>query len=134
MEAEAEENEIGFANIKFSWKKDQADSPDVFTLNIDGPLKFKRDTLNIIAGPTGSGKTSLLSALLGMLCFYFTFALHSLETLLGEMRYSGRVHDAESSWSSLPRKQGVAYAPQEPWIQNATIKVRKDSRHRNFRF
>ena len=40
--------------------------------------------------------------------------------LLREMHYMPLGPD---SWVNLPRKGGVAYAAQESWIQNDTIKV-----------
>jgi hypothetical protein len=49
-----------------------------------------------------SGKTSLLMA------------------LLGEMHFKALSVD---SFFNLPRENGIAYAAQEAWIQNATIKV-----------
>ena len=57
--------------------------------------------LNLIVGPTGSGKTSLLLA------------------LLGEMHF---IAPGVDSWFSLPREGGVAYAAQEPWVMNETIR------------
>lgn len=54
-------------------------------------------------GPTGSGKTALLLA------------------LIGELHFSPPGPD---SWFNLPRQGGVAYAAQEPWVQNETIRVR----------
>lgn len=53
-------------------------------------------------GPTGSGKTSLLMA------------------LMGEMHY---IPSGPGSWYNLPREGGVAYAAQESWVLNETIKV-----------
>ena len=41
--------------------------------------------------------------------------------LLGEMYY--RAHGA-SSWYNLPREDGIAYAAQESWVLNETIRVR----------
>lgn len=41
--------------------------------------------------------------------------------LLGEMYY--KAHDS-SSWYNLPRDGGVAYAAQESWVLNETIRVR----------
>lgn len=41
-------------------------------------------------------------------------------SLLGEMHYKPQAID---SFFSLPREDGIAYAAQEAWIQNATIKV-----------
>jgi ABC-type uncharacterized transport system fused permease/ATPase subunit len=52
-------------------------------------------------GPTGCGKTSLLLALLG--------ELHHIPM-------------NSKAWLSLPRATGVAYAAQESWILNDTIK------------
>lgn len=75
----------------------------VFDLNIEGDVHFKLGALNLITGPTGSGKTSLLLALLG--------ELHSHPL-------------ASDSWYSLPRSGGVAYAAQSPWILSRTIKVK----------
>ncbi|EJD51853.1 ATP-binding cassette transporter [Auricularia subglabra TFB-10046 SS5] len=72
-----------------------------FRLRIDGTLIFKRGALNLIVGPTGCGKTSLLLALFGELHFE---------------------PENPSSWYQLPRAGGVAYAAQEAWVQNETIK------------
>ena len=36
-----------------------------FTLRIDDEVVFKTGRINLIVGPTGSGKTSMLMALLG---------------------------------------------------------------------
>ena len=63
---------------------------------------FKKGGFNVIVGPTGSGKTSMLMA------------------LLGEMHYIPKgVHP----WLNLPREGGVAYAAQESWVQSDSIKV-----------
>ncbi|KAH7073426.1 hypothetical protein BKA62DRAFT_734051, partial [Auriculariales sp. MPI-PUGE-AT-0066] len=72
-----------------------------FRLRIDGQLTFKRDALNLIVGPTGCGKTSLLLALIGELHFE---------------------PEHPSSWYQLPRDGGVAYAAQEAWVLNETIR------------
>lgn len=44
-----------------------------------------------------------------------------LMSLLGEMHFKPQSID---SFYNLPRENGIAYAAQEAWIQNATIKVR----------
>ena len=41
--------------------------------------------------------------------------------LLGEMHY---IPLGPTSWMSLPRENGLAYAAQESWVQNETIRVR----------
>lgn len=99
---------VGFHNAVFTrGLSDTGSTPATpflrgFRLHIDGDLFFKRDAFNLIVGPTGSGKTSLLLA------------------LLGELHFSPPGPD---SWFNLPREKGVAYAAQEPWVLNETIKV-----------
>jgi len=98
-------NEIGFHAAVFSWSN-KANGPLArsrrnFNLQITDELTFKRNCINLIIGPTGSGKTSLLMA------------------LLGEMHY---IPSSPNSWVNLPRGGGVAYAAQESWVQNETIR------------
>jgi len=61
---------IGFRDATFAWSRDAdgslTPSKRSFTLHIEGELLFTRGHINVIAGPTGSGKTSLLMALLGV--------------------------------------------------------------------
>ncbi|KAI0039394.1 P-loop containing nucleoside triphosphate hydrolase protein [Auriscalpium vulgare] len=95
-----DEAAIGFTNASFTWSNDNTASRK-FVLRIDDELMFKRGCINLIIGPTGSGKTSLLMA------------------LLGEMHF---VPLGQRSWFNLPRNGGVAYAAQESWVQNETIR------------
>ena len=75
----------------------------IFRLRVDEEIIFKKGAFNLIVGPTGSGKTSMLMAL-----------LHEMHNVpLGP-----------ESWVNLPRKGGIAYAAQESWVLNDTIKVR----------
>jgi len=88
------------------------DGADAFRLiNID--VNFPVGRLSVIAGPTGSGKTSILMA------------------LLGEMKLlEGRVHlpGGTTSRADLPVDpatgliDSVAYCAQEAWLVNATVK------------
>lgn len=43
---------------------------------------------------------------------------------IGEMHF---VPSGPGSWFNLPREGGVAYAAQESWVQNETIKVSPSS-------
>ncbi|PWY89924.1 abc transporter [Aspergillus heteromorphus CBS 117.55] len=61
----------------------------------DVSVSFKQNALNVVTGPTGSGKTSFLLSFLG-------------ETVL------------ESGTATCPKD--VAYVPQAPWLQNDTIR------------
>ncbi|KAH6916785.1 ATP-binding cassette transporter [Coprinopsis sp. MPI-PUGE-AT-0042] len=97
---------IGFHDASFTWPNDGGKgsltpSKREFTLRVEGDLFFPRGQISLIVGPTGSGKTSLLMA------------------LLGEMHF---VPTAPDSWFNLPRSGGIAYAAQESWVQNETIK------------
>lgn len=64
---------IGIREAAFTWSKDvdgtvtPGRSGRNFALRIDDEITFKRGTINLIVGPTGSGKTSMLMALLGEL-------------------------------------------------------------------
>ncbi|KAJ3531222.1 hypothetical protein NM688_g7605 [Phlebia brevispora] len=98
--------QIGCGKAHFTWANEDTSGTDtpsrgVFRLRVEGDLVFKRGSFNLITGPTGSGKTSLLMA------------------LLKEMHY---IPLGPDSWVNLPRRGGVAYAAQESWIQNDTIK------------
>lgn len=63
------ELEIGFHHATFAWSNDSDGSVTPsgrrFALRIEDELKFKKGKINLVIGPTGSGKTSLLMALLG---------------------------------------------------------------------
>ncbi|KAJ6574743.1 P-loop containing nucleoside triphosphate hydrolase protein [Mycena capillaripes] len=104
--ADATANEkIGFRDATFAWSSEKTDgtitpSRRKFTLKIKGEMLFKPGCINLVVGPTGSGKTSLLMA------------------LLGEMHF---VPSGPTSWYNLPRAKGVSYAAQESWVQNENI-------------
>ena len=103
----ADPSVIGICNTAFTWSATSHSaggatfSRRAFMLRIPGELCFLRGKINLIAGPTGSGKTSLLMA------------------LLGEMHGTPLQANA---WVNLPRADGVAYAAQESWVQNETIR------------
>jgi ABC-type multidrug transport system fused ATPase/permease subunit len=111
-------SEIGISAASFSWSIDESfinstpvrpsnaqarASKGYFRLHVEDELVFHKGEINLIVGPTGSGKTSILMA------------------LLGEMHY---IPSSLTSWVNLPRVGGVAYASQESWVQNETIRVR----------
>ncbi|CAK5274807.1 unnamed protein product [Mycena citricolor] len=103
----ADTTELGFRAATFAWSNDQENdgtltpSRQRFRLQIDDELIFRRGCFNLILGPTGSGKTSMLMA------------------LLGEMHF---MPSTANSWYNLPRAGGVAYAAQESWVLNDTIR------------
>lgn len=110
--------EIGIRHAAFTWSRDnpmEAPTSGVgqrnFVLHVDEEVLFKRGRVNLVVGPTGSGKTSLLMA------------------LLGEMHY---IPSASDSFCKLPRVGGVAYAAQESWVQNETIRVSPTQRRTQY--
>ena len=86
---ENKEMPVVVENASFKWSKD---SPTVLK-NIS--LRVKKNKLVAVVGQVGTGKSSLLSALLG-----------ELEKLKGMVNVSGK----------------IAYVPQQAWIQNSTLR------------
>lgn len=106
---------IGFKNGCFSWasKKEvvaEGGTPAFRLMDLD--INFAIGKLNIIAGPTGSGKTSLLMALLGeMSCITGKVYLPG-----GYSREDVRP-DPDTNLTET-----VAYCAQQAWLVNANIK------------
>lgn len=105
---------IGFEKATLTWGgKDaqKAEGQTAFRM-IDMNIRFLIGRLNIIIGPTGSGKTSLLMALLGEMTLIdgsvFLPGGQSRETL----REDPETHLTES----------IAYCAQQAWLANDTIK------------
>lgn len=106
---------IGFRDGTFSWgSKDETvmeDENAAFRL-IDISADFVISKLNVIAGPTGSGKTSMLMALLG-----------EMTRIKGEVFLPGGYSredvlvDPETGLTET-----VAYCAQQPWLVNANIR------------
>ncbi len=105
---------IGFAKATFSWGGQTSQNKDgsIAFRMIDMNVRFQVGRLNIVAGVTGSGKTSLLMALLGEM------------TLISGSVYSPGGHSREelkpSSETGLT--ESVAYCAQQAWLINDTIK------------
>ncbi|XP_016840834.1 multidrug resistance-associated protein 1 isoform X1 [Nasonia vitripennis] len=87
---ESEANPLIIENGNFSWDSEHIEKPVLRNIN----LQVKQGQLVAVVGTVGSGKSSLISA------------------LLGEMeKLSGRVNTRGS----------IAYVSQQAWIQNATL-------------
>jgi ABC-type multidrug transport system fused ATPase/permease subunit len=103
------QDDIGLAQASFFWSREHRTAANGmlaplrqgFQLRIEDAVVFKKGAINLIVGPTGSGKTSLIMA------------------LLGEMHY---VPAGPGGWVNIPKKDGVAYCAQEAWIQSMSIK------------
>lgn len=71
---------IGIREAVFTWTNENDGTSNLpisgrgYALQIEDTLTFKNNAINIIIGPTGSGKTALLLALLGNIVFTLTGA------------------------------------------------------------
>lgn len=106
--------EIGFVDGTFTWGSKHAEVDDrheSFRL-MDLNLKFEPGQLNVIAGPTGCGKTSLLMALLGEM------------TLLNGSVYlpGGRSREDLTRDPNTGLTNSVAYCAQQAWLVNGSVK------------
>lgn len=111
---EAGEIKIGFHRATFTWGGKDSHKNDGSTLFqlIDMDIKFHVGQLNVITGPTGSGKTSLLMALLGEM------------TLLGGSVHlpGGQSREDLKANPDTGLTESVAYCAQQAWLVNDTIK------------
>ncbi|KAH6659515.1 ABC transporter [Truncatella angustata] len=87
---------VSFSGECFAWDKNAA--PNLTELNVEFPI----GTISAIVGPVGSGKSSILRAMLGeMICT-----------------------TAVSQTDAKRRREigGIAYCSQEPWLENTSIR------------
>lgn len=99
---------IGFEDASFSWNSSSDADFKLRNLNI----AFKPGKLNVVIGPTGAGKTSLLMALLG-----------EMELLNGKVFLPGIIpRDELVVDPSTGFTESVAYCSQSAWLLNETIR------------
>ena len=105
---------IGFDKATLTWGGKDAQKADGHTAfrMIDMDIRFMVGRLNIIVGPTGSGKTSLLMALLGEM----TLVQGSVYLPGGQSRETLR-EDPDTHLT-----ESIAYCAQQAWLANDTIK------------
>ncbi|KAI9805212.1 MAG: hypothetical protein M1825_001048 [Sarcosagium campestre] len=104
---------IGLTNVTCSWGQQDTlddDSSPFKLMDID--VHFHPGELNVIAGPTGSGKTSLLMALLGEMTL-----LEGAISLPGGQSREDLQPDLDTGLTD-----SVAYCAQQAWLVNDTIK------------
>ena len=107
---ERDENslDVGFQNATFSW---DVDSSNDFKLR-DISINFQKGKLNVVIGPTGAGKTSLLLALLGEMTL-----IDGKVFLPGYVPRDDLIVDSKTGLT-----ESVAYCSQTAWLLNGTIK------------
>ena len=111
---EAGETVIGFERATLTWGAKDAHTVDGQTAfrMIDMDIRFVVGHLNIVAGPTGSGKTSLLMALLGEMTL-----IQGSVFLPGGQSREELGKDPGTGFT-----ESVAYCAQQAWLANDTIK------------
>ncbi|OJI99661.1 hypothetical protein ASPVEDRAFT_163771 [Aspergillus versicolor CBS 583.65] len=98
---------IDFTNASVAWPG-AATSAERGTLK-DLNLSFPKNALSVIMGPTGAGKSLLLTAIIG-----------ECDILSGTVRAPIPVtFEASRPWELT---SGIAYVPQVPWIERGTVK------------
>lgn len=105
---------IGFREATCTWGSRRAakrGEGTAFALR-DLDLTFRVGQLNVVTGPTGSGKTSLLMALLGEMAL-----LQGQISLPGAFSREDLAPDRETGLMEC-----VAYCAQQAWLVNGTIK------------
>ncbi|RMD44291.1 hypothetical protein DV735_g885, partial [Chaetothyriales sp. CBS 134920] len=107
---------VAFKNATIAWPSEDIDGDsDVFKLkNLN--LDFPQGKLSVISGPTGSGKSLLLSSIIG-----------EAEVLEGTVSVPEAPREAERYDSKATARDwiipsSIAYVAQIPWIENATIR------------
>lgn len=103
---------IGFEKATFTWGgKTSTEVHEMFRL-INLNIEFQVGKLNVIVGPTGSGKTSLLLALLG-----------EMTLLEGSVSLpSGRHREQLRTDQETGLTESVAYCAQQAWLINDNIR------------
>ncbi|KAK4193051.1 ATP-dependent bile acid permease [Podospora australis] len=105
---------IGFRDATFIWgsKTSVAEDGTMAFRLMDLDVDFKVGKLNVITGPTGSGKTSLLMALLGEM------------TIIKGRVYlpGGRSREDVRPDPETGLAETCAYVAQQAWLVNASIK------------
>ncbi|SCW00905.1 LAFE_0D00716g1_1 [Lachancea fermentati] len=99
-------NRIGFENATFTWDRK---NPDFRLKNLN--LDFKVGKLNVIIGPTGSGKTSLLMGLLG-----------EMDLVEGKVYVPSLDPREDLVIESDGMTNSIAYCSQAAWLLNDTVK------------
>jgi ABC-type multidrug transport system fused ATPase/permease subunit len=114
---------IGFQKATLSWSNSYASqnggfesSPTRRFILREISIEFKKDALNVICGPSGSGKSSLLLALLGEM------HLERGRVFLPYDKHTSNLN-GNTFRETLQLSEAVAYCPHEPWILNQSIRA-----------
>lgn len=107
---------VSFHKAAISFPSDSTITGDDNFVLRDITLEFPNNSLSVISGPTGSGKSLLLAAILG-----------EAELLSGDIRVPRPPpiedrFDSKATADNWILPSAIAFVSQTPWIENATIK------------
>lgn len=107
---------VVFKNASVSFPSDSETTEDDRFVLRDINLEFPNDALSVISGPTGSGKSLLLAAILG-----------EVDVLSGYIQVPrpppvDQRFDSKATAADWIIPTAIAFISQTPWIENATIK------------
>ncbi|KAJ2894628.1 hypothetical protein IWW38_002516 [Coemansia aciculifera] len=104
-----------------SERNDRDDDMVRFSLK-DIDVRFPHGALSIVAGPTGSGKSSLLSALIGEMTLtrgrILLPTVDSRQVASSDYKYRDIIELSDEGLAI----RDIAYVAQEAWLRNATIR------------
>ena len=130
LKNEVNQHEVSQIDINNSTEQDQDYQPkkirDLATLKKVN-FKIKTGEFVCIIGDIGSGKSSILSALVGDLLYLEKDTYHVLKNKKIDEFLSAKVKQASHEKILRPPVQlreglTISYAPQIPWLQNRTIR------------
>lgn len=105
---------IAFQKASVTFPSDFEDpAEDRFTLR-DLDLQFPNEALSVISGPTGSGKSLLLAAILG--------EVRLLSGYIQVPKATEQRFDSNATAADWIIPSSISFVSQIPWIENATIR------------
>jgi ABC-type multidrug transport system fused ATPase/permease subunit len=105
---------ITFHNVSVTFPHNSVDpTEDRFTLR-ELNIQFPNNALSVISGPTGSGKSLLLAAILG--------EVEVLDGYIHVPRAANQRFDSKATAADWIIPSAISFVSQTPWIENATIK------------
>ncbi|KAL6919458.1 hypothetical protein FSST1_003484 [Fusarium sambucinum] len=112
----SEGTEVGFENASIAWPEDDEKSDEDRFILRNLNFSFPAGELSVISGKTGTGKSLLLSAILGetdilegSVCVPQTVSPHER-------------HDAQAHLGDWILPGSVAYVGQTPWLESASLR------------
>ena len=109
-------DQIKFSKATISWPSDDVTKEDALFHLRDLDLAFPKKELSVISGRTGSGKSLLLSSIIG------EAEVRSGVVTVPRPPPAGERYDSKATRRDWLIPESIAFVAQIPWIENATIR------------